>query len=69
MQSAIFFDDCLATIIFEFNKLEVFSKTIFSIVLSSLGSQSKWSNPQEVIIFAKFFFNIFTASNLANNPY
>ena len=59
---------CFATIIFDFKRLEVFSKMIFSIFCSFSGNQSKWSRPIEVTTLARLFFNILVASNLKNNP-
>ena len=51
-------------IIFEFSNDDVFSYTIFSIVCSSFGSQSRWSNPIAVTTLAKFDLIIEHASTL-----
>tara|TARA_B100000787_G_scaffold25390_1_gene16912 strand:- start:320 stop:496 length:177 start_codon:yes stop_codon:yes gene_type:complete len=50
----ISFELCFATIILEFNRVDVFSSIIFSTVLSSFGSQSRWSRPMVVTILASF---------------
>ena len=55
---------CLATIIFEFKSVDVFSNIIFSIVCSSFLSQSRWSLLICVTTLARFFFSMLVESSL-----
>ena len=68
IQSIISLEFCLATMIFEFKRDDVFSNTIFSIVCSFLGNQSRWSFEIDVTTLARFCLRILVASNLKNNP-
>ena len=54
MQSIVLIEFCFDTIIFEFKRVDVFSNTIFSIVCSFLGSQSRWSLLIDVTTLANF---------------